>query len=82
MPGFGRDEDRIARADHSMFAIEFYLARAAANLRETLKLARGSLRREVLSVTTAVKLMHRKRLMMYGTSRHRFPALCTLARQQ
>jgi hypothetical protein len=23
-----RDEDRIARADHSTFAIEFYLARA------------------------------------------------------
>ena len=28
MPGSGRDEDRIARADHSTFAIEFYLARA------------------------------------------------------
>ena len=25
MPRAGRDEDRIARADHSMFAIEFYL---------------------------------------------------------
>ena len=28
MPRSGRDEDRIARADHSTFAIEFYLARA------------------------------------------------------
>ena len=28
MPRAGRDEDRIARADHSTFAIEFYLARA------------------------------------------------------
>ena len=28
MPHTGRDEDRIARADHSAFAIEFYLARA------------------------------------------------------
>ena len=28
MPRTGRDEDRIARADHSTFAIEFYLARA------------------------------------------------------
>ena len=28
MPRAGRDEDRIARADHSVFAIEFYLARA------------------------------------------------------
>ena len=28
MPGSRRDEDRIARADHSTFAIEFYLARA------------------------------------------------------
>ena len=28
MPGAGRDEDRIARADHSTLAIEFYLARA------------------------------------------------------
>jgi hypothetical protein len=26
VPRAGRDEDRIARADHSMFAIEFYLA--------------------------------------------------------
>ena len=28
MPRAGRDEDRIARADHSTFAVEFYLARA------------------------------------------------------
>ena len=28
MPRTGRDEDRIARADHSTFAVEFYLARA------------------------------------------------------
>ena len=28
MPRAGRDEDRIARADHLTFAIEFYLARA------------------------------------------------------
>ena len=28
MPRAGKDEDRIARADHSTFAIEFYLARA------------------------------------------------------
>ena len=28
MPRTGRDEDRIARADRSTFAVEFYLARA------------------------------------------------------
>jgi hypothetical protein len=28
VPRAGRDEDRIARADHSTFAIEFYLAPA------------------------------------------------------
>jgi len=28
MPRAGRDENRIARADHSTFAIEFHLARA------------------------------------------------------
>ena len=28
MPRAGRDEDRVARADHSTFAIEVYLARA------------------------------------------------------
>ena len=27
MPRAGRDEDRIARADRSAFAVEFYLAR-------------------------------------------------------
>ena len=33
----GRDQDRIARADHSTFAIEFYLARA---LEDEIKLLR------------------------------------------
>ena len=28
VPHAGRDEDRIARADHSTLAVEFYLARA------------------------------------------------------
>ncbi len=28
MPRAGRDEDRIARADHSTFPVEFHLARA------------------------------------------------------
>ena len=28
MPRAGRDKDRVARADHLTFAIEFYLARA------------------------------------------------------
>ena len=37
MPGSRRDEDRIARADHSTFAIEFYLARA---LEDEIKLLR------------------------------------------
>ena len=37
MPRAGRDEDRIARADHSTFAIEFYFARA---FKDEIKLLR------------------------------------------
>jgi len=37
VPRAGRDEDRIARADHSTFAIEFYLARA---FKDEIKLLR------------------------------------------
>jgi hypothetical protein len=37
VPGSRRDEDRIARADHSTFAIEFYLARA---MEDEIKLLR------------------------------------------
>ena len=59
------DEDRIARADHSTFAIEFYLARASENEIKFLR----DLVIVPLCPAACLDARFRKALVLYGRIR-------------